>query len=100
MAVNPLMTIGVTAIQQGLKGMTKAAQDVAELNIGETSDDRAAAQSARDGDAVPPARADDGRSEAVDALTDLRLHARKVQLASRVVETADEVLGFLIDVRA
>ena len=98
MAINPLMTIGVNAMQQGLKGMTKAAQDVAELNIGDTSDDRVAAQSSRDAE-VPIARADDDKDEAVDALTDVRLHARKVQLASRVVETADEVLGFLIDVR-
>jgi hypothetical protein len=98
MAINPLMTIGVNAMQQGLKGMTKAAQDVAELNIGDTSDDRAAAQSSRDAE-VPIARPDDDKDEAVDALTDVRLHARKVQLASRVVETADEVLGFLIDVR-
>jgi hypothetical protein len=100
MAINPLMTIGVNAMQQGLKGMTKAAQDVAELNIGDTSDDRVAAQSARDADAVPLVRPDNDEDEAVDALTDVRLHARKVQLASRVVETADEVLGFLIDVRA
>ena len=36
MAINPLMTIGVNAMQQGLKGMTKAAQDVLKRLHGAT----------------------------------------------------------------
>lgn len=94
MAVNPLMSsgpssfdafgAGVNGIRAGLRGMGHAAQEVAELNVREAPG------------SAPP----DWMESAVDALTDLRIYQRNVQAAAVVVETADSVLGFLLDVRA
>ena len=43
-----------------------------------------------------PADVDDS----VEALLDLRTQMRQVQASAKVFETADEVIGFLLDVRA
>jgi hypothetical protein len=36
----------------------------------------------------------------VDALTSLKLYERQVQASGKVIETADELSGFLLDVHA
>ena len=41
-----------------------------------------------------------GIDEISAAVVDLKLYERQVQAATQVVKTADEVLGFLIDVHA
>ena len=91
MAVNPMLTSGANGIQQGIKSLNSVAQEIAELNI----------KSNPSG-----SEADGMRSEALslddiaDAVVDLKLYQRQVQASVRVVETADEVIGFLLDVRA
>ena len=93
MAVNPILQSGLNGIQTGLKGMNRAAQDIADLNL----DDRSKTPS--DSDVIrraPP----DRLTDATEAIVDLRVHARQVQASAKVVETADEILGFLLDVRA
>lgn len=99
MAVNPLMSSGPTSfdavnsgvngIRAGLRGMDHAAQEIAELNL------RGAPGTAPPGGAPP-----DRLQHAADAITDLMVYQRHVQAAAVVVETADAVLGFLLDVRA
>ncbi len=99
MAVNPLMSsgpssfdafgAGVNGIRAGLRGMAHAAQEIAELNVRE-------APGAEAPGAAPP----DWLEGAADALTDLRIYQRNVQAAAVVVETADSVLGFLLDIHA
>lgn len=94
MAVNPIMSsgrtpvdafsAGVTGIQAGLRGMGHAAQEVAELNV-------------RDAAGAPPP---DHTRSAVEAITDLKIYERNVQAATVVVKTADEVMGFLLDIHA
>ena len=94
MAVNPIMSsgrgpidahsAGVTGIKAGLRGMGHAAQEIAELNVRDA------------GGAPPPERLE----SAADALTDLKIYQRNVQAATVVVKTADEVMGFLLDVHA
>lgn len=94
MAVNPIMnartpqdarSIGLSGIHTGLRGMDHAAQEIAELNV-------------REHDAAPAAS--DRLDDAAGALVDLRVYARNVQASAAVVKTADEVLGFLLDVYA
>ena len=93
MAVNPILQSGLNGIQTGLKGMNRAAQDIADLNL----DDRSKTPS--DSDVIRRAPTD-RLTDATEAIVDLRVHARQVQASAKVVETADEILGFLLDVRA
>jgi flagellar basal body rod protein FlgG len=39
-------------------------------------------------------------AEAAEAIVDLKMRQRQVEASAKVVETADAVLGFLLDVRA
>jgi hypothetical protein len=93
MAVNPILQSGLNGIQTGLKGMNRAAQDIADLNL----DDRSNTPTDNDPIRRPPP---DRLADAVDAVVDLNVHARQVQASAKVVATADEILGFLLDVRA
>jgi hypothetical protein len=94
MAVNPIMSsgrgtidafgAGVQGIRAGLRGMDHAAQEIAELNV-------------RDPSGAEPT---DRLANAAEALVDLTIYKRNVQAAAVVVQTADETLGFLLDVHA
>ncbi len=93
MAVNPMMesvmSAGVHGMNTALKGVQAAADEIADLNM-----------TAREAAAPGSAPSDDDVMGLVDALTSLKLYERQVQAAARVVETADEVVGFLLDVHA
>jgi len=93
MAVNPMMesvmSAGVHGMNVALQGVRGAAQEVAELNTAASSGSGSAAQaSSEDVEGL------------VDALTSLKLYERQVQASAKVVETADELIGFLLDVHA
>ena len=96
MAVNPIMQSGINGIQAGLRGLNRTAQDIAELNVDEGS----VRGGAGDDGVTRPDRPTDKLSDAYEALVELKLHKRQVQASAKVIETADEVLGFLLDVRA
>ena len=94
MAVNPIMSggrppvdafnAGVSGIKAGMRGVDGAAQEIAELNV-----------KAPDGAPRP-----DYMGSATDALVDLKIYLRNVEAATKVVKTADEMVGFLLDIRA
>ena len=95
MAVNPMMNtprlegvlnMGLKGMSLGLNGVQNAAQEIAELNLTE----------AEPGGGVTYR----GLEDAVEAVTSMKIYQRQVEASARVVETADELLGFLIDVRA
>ncbi len=88
MAVNPMLSSGANGIHQGIKALESVAQEIAELNV---SDDTAAAESVSDSGRV---------GEMGEAIIDLKTYQRQVQMSAQVVQTADEVIGFLLDVRA
>lgn len=99
MAVNPMMeSARVNGLNSAIKGMNQTAQDVAELNV---DDEVVAVASSKDGGRRPSvidtANDVDDRDE---ALVSLKLYQREVQATAKVVETADAVLGFLLDVHA
>ena len=89
MAVNPMMSAGISGIQNGYRGLKQAAQDTAELNLGREAE-------AADRSAERPRDVQD----VAQAVTDLKLYERQVQASAKVVETADAVLGMLLDTRA
>ena len=91
MAVNPMLNSGANGVQQGIKSLNSVAQEIAELNIKSNP-------GASETDGVPL----DGVAldDLANAMVDLKLYQRQVQASVKVVETADAVIGFLLDVRA
>ena len=84
MAVNPMMSAGVNGIQAGMQGLEQTAQEIAEFNL--SSDDGSGGTSL------------DNSADVAEAVIDLKLYQRQVQASAKVVQTADEVIGFLLDV--
>lgn len=91
MQVNPLgnpMNVvdarraGVNGIQAGQNGMDRAAADIARLNV-------------RDA-----ASASELLSDGARAVGELQIYARQVESSAVVLKTADETLGFLLDIHA
>lgn len=95
MAVNPMMdgargplgaySAGINGIRAGLNGVADAAQEIAELNVRQ-----------------PASRTPgtDYLSSATDSLVDLRIYQRQVQASAVVLQSADAMLGYLLDVHA
>ena len=83
MAVNPILTSGINGVRSGMEGMADAAQEIAEFNL--TSSDS------------PPTQTLDNPAEAAEVMIDLKVYQRQVQASAKIVQTADEVMGFLID---
>ncbi len=92
MAVNPMLSAGANAISNGVKSMDSVAQEIAQQRLVDQP-----SESAGDGEPHSGGVAIDEISAAV---VDLKLYERQVQAATQVVQTADELLGFLIDVHA
>ena len=74
-----------------MKGLESVAQEIAELNVKSSP-----SENAGDGETHPGFALDEMSS----AIVDLKLYQRQVEAATQVVKTADEVIGFLLDVRA
>ncbi len=86
-----MLNSGANGIQQGLKSLNNVAQEIAELNV-KSNPSEAEADGVRP-EALP-------LDDLANAMVDLKLYSRQVQASAKVVETADEVIGFLLDVRA
>lgn len=95
MAVNPPLASGVQGLERALAQFETAASRIASAGI----DGQRAAPG---GETSPPtlAGASAAGADQAEALASLTLYAREVQAASKVVETADAVVGFLLDTRA
>ena len=88
MAVNPMLASGADGIANGLKGFEGVAQEIAEFNGTEVG-----------ASGEPRARLDNP-ADVAEALVDLKVYARQVQASAKVVQTADEVIGFLLGTSA
>ena len=96
MTVGSVMQVGISGVQRGLNGMRRAAQDVAELNL----NDRSTQGVVSDENASRAERSPSDVKDLTQALTDLQYHKRQVQASTKVIEAADEMVGFLLDVTA
>ena len=86
MAVNPVMSSGISGIQYGLRGMDQAAHEIARMNHA------AGLAHADDRQATP-----EDVGDAAEAVVSLQSYQRQVEASAKVVKTADAVLGMLID---
>ena len=97
MAVNPMLSSGSAGISQGLRALDSVAAEVAEFNTGsDLTQDTSGTSGLSQSQAGPAPSTQD----IADAMVDLKLYQRQVQASAKVIETADEVIGFLLDVRA
>jgi poly-gamma-glutamate capsule biosynthesis protein CapA/YwtB (metallophosphatase superfamily) len=95
MAVNPPLASGAQGLERALAQFETAASRIASAGI----DGQRAAPASETG-ASAQAGAGLAGADQAEALASLTLYAREVQAASKVVETADAVVGFLLDTRA
>ncbi|NKC00809.1 MAG: flagellar biosynthesis protein FlgE [Pseudomonadales bacterium] len=82
MAVNPMLASGMNGIQQGMQGFDRAAQEIAEFNLESPSEGKRL----------------DNAADVAEAIVDLTLYQRQVQASAKVVQTADETMGFLLGI--
>lgn len=75
---------GLSAVQGGLNRVAEAGSDIARNSL-----------PARENQAAPPAEPDLATS-----LVELKMGEREAAAGARVLETADQVLGTLVDIRA
>lgn len=94
MAVNPPLSSGAQGLERALAQFDTAASRIASAGI----DGQRAADSGQTSGATQAAGA--SGADQAEALASLTLYAREVQAASKVVETADSIIGFLLDTRA
>lgn len=92
MAINPMLSTGLGGVQSGLNGLNRAADEVAELNVDKDMPDSTSS--------VEQATTSKDVDDTLSAITDLKVYERQVQASAKVVETADSVVGFLLDVHA
>ncbi|AQZ93453.1 flagellar basal body rod C-terminal domain-containing protein [Halopseudomonas phragmitis] len=102
MAMLDVMSSGLNSVRQGQQRMTGAANDIARLAL---PDDPAAAQAVPAQPANPQPVATTAVETSrpvnlVDSLVELQLAQREVEAGASVIDTADEVLGTLLDVTA
>lgn len=79
MTINSVLQSGVQGVQKGIQGMEQSAKEV----VAAGSVDSAA-----------------GTSDIVEPIIELKLYERSVEASAKVVKTADELLGKLLDTMA
>lgn len=89
---------GISSIQAGQRRVDQAAAEIAGSAVAATSQ---AAQTPAPNQVDPaPDAAGHGRADLSESLVALRVGQHEAQAGARVVRTADEVLGTLIDTKA
>ncbi|PKM31328.1 MAG: hypothetical protein CVV07_03990 [Gammaproteobacteria bacterium HGW-Gammaproteobacteria-11] len=97
-----LMSSGLNTVRQGQYRASTAAAEIARVGV---EADPAASQAipvqAANGQPAATTQVDSNRPvNLVDSLVELRLGQREVEAGASVIDTADEVLGTLLDVTA
>ena len=90
MAVNPMLVSGANGMRQSMDAFKDVAQEVAEFNLQSSPDEGGSASASGSPTSL---------QDTAEAMVDLKLYQRQVQASAKVVQTADEVIGFLLDVR-
>lgn len=78
-----MIAAGANGMQAGLNGFESAAQEVAAFNL--RSGDEGKPQDIRE------------NVDIAEAMVEMKVYQRQVQASAKVVQTADEVIGFLIN---
>lgn len=81
------MNLGVQGIQNGMNGLRQNAQQIASSNI------------RNDIDTGTPERVQDS-DDVAGALVDMKLNKLEVEISAKVVQTASDMIGTLLDIKA
>lgn len=81
------MNLGVQGIQNGMNGLRQNAQQIASSNI------------RNDVDTGTPERVQDS-DDVAGALVDMKLNKLEVEISAKVVQTASDMIGTLLDIKA
>jgi flagellar hook-associated protein FlgK len=76
MSISGVLQTGIQGIQSGVQGMERAASEIARVST------------------------DSGVNDIIEPVMDLKLYELSVKASAKVVQTADEVLGTLMDTMA
>ena len=77
MSIGSVLNTGIQGVQAGVRGMEQSAQNIVQAGSGENAT----------GDFVEP-------------IMDLKLYENTVEASAKVVKTADEMIGTLLDTMA
>ncbi len=94
MAVNPILTSSAQGLERSIRQLDETA---ARIAAGTHPDSAPAKRDAGSSSSAPLPQA---QADQLEALASLKLIARQVQAAAKVVETADATVGFLLDTHA
>ena len=100
MAVNPIITSGTAALERSRSQLDEAAHRVASSGLpaaASITDEQPAGAASLP---LTAANTPSGNPDQAEALASVKLYARQVQAAAKVVETADATIGFLLDTQA
>ena len=77
MSIGSVLNTGIQGVQAGVRGMEQSAQNIVKAGTGENAS----------GDFVEP-------------IMDLKLYENSVEASTKVIKTADEMIGTLLDTMA
>ena len=77
MSIGSVLNTGIQGVQAGVRGMEQSAQEIVKAGSGENAS----------GDFIEP-------------IMDLKLYENSVEASTKVVKTADEMIGTLLDTMA
>lgn len=102
MATLDLMSSGMNAVRQGQYRANTAAAEIARVGVeADTTAKPAVPVQPATGQAAASTQVDSNRPvNLVDSLVDLQQSRQEVEAGAAVIDTADEVLGTLLDVTA
>ncbi len=89
--INSVLSQGIQGVNRGMQGMARAAERVAKAGL----------PAERTGEVPASAGgAPDVMTDLTTGLVELRLYSVQVEASAKVVKTADQTLGTLLDVKA
>ncbi len=91
---------GLSGIQAGQRRVEQAAVEIASNSVSQPAQPASQQTPAQNQVNQAPRAAEQTRPDLAESLVALRVGENEVRANARVVETADEVLGTLIDTRA
>lgn len=80
MSIGSVLNTGIQGVQTGVRGMEQAAQEIVQAGSSNSTNG--------------------GSGDFVEPIMDLKLYENSVEASAKVIKTADEMIGTLLDTMA
>lgn len=80
MSIGSVLNTGIQGVQTGVRGMEQAAQEIVQAGSSNSTNS--------------------GAGDFVEPIMDLKLYENSVEASAKVIKTADEMIGTLLDTMA